>query len=172
MTMDARQMESAIQELLEFLDASADSVQQMLNMLSELRAALIRRDEPALRLMQDALPQIAAEKQQNELHLRQICRKFAMAMDCPAEQINLTRLAAALPVPQQSQVLKKQQSLQSLVNRLSVEHRGTESLLRECERLNRLLLTSILGKRNQTLTYTSTGQSRRELHRSIVSMRM
>lgn len=172
MSIDARQIESHVPPLLEFLDAGASSVCRMLEMLAQLRAALIRRDEPALRQMQESLPQILVQREEMESQLRYFCLQFSEWLRCPAEQINLTRIAAALPLPWQKQLQKKQQSLQKLVNQLNVEHRSTELLLRECDRLNRLLLAGILGNRNQTLTYTSSGLTRRELHRSIVSTRM
>jgi hypothetical protein len=172
MTIDAEQMDDYIEQLLTFLDGSIICVEQMLEMLSGLRAALIRRDASALQRMQDALPQIAADKQNIEQKLASVCMVFARGMDCPAEQVNLTRIAAVLPLLARMRLLEKQKSLQSLVGRLSVEHRSTETLLHECERLNRLLLTSIVGKRDQTLTYAPDGRSRRELHRSIISMRM
>lgn len=172
MSTDTRQLESEIQQLLEFLDSGADSIDRMLDMLSQLRAALIRRDEPALRQMQDTLPQVAAERLEMESQLRAICRKFASLLTCPAEQINLTKIASLAPAHQHAQICEKQQSLQTRVNRLAVEHRSTEMLLRECERLNRLLLAGMMGSASQTVTYTPSGLSRRELHRSIVSMRM
>jgi len=58
------------------------------------------------------------------------------------------------------------------MNRLALEQAATEQLLRECERLNRMILEGIIGKRNQTLTYTPYGQARREVHQPILSMRM
>jgi|FrelakmetLWP11LW_1041352.scaffolds.fasta_scaffold42399_2 hypothetical protein len=172
MSVDDRQLELRVRELFDFLDQSIGSVQEMLSMLNVFRAALIRRDESTMRQMQDNLPTIAAQRQQTDSHLERLTSEFAHLLQCPVDQVSLTRIALSLPLSQRLQVQEKQQMLQSLVNRLHVEHRGTELLLRECERLNRLLLDGMIGKRNQTLTYTPHGQSRREMHRSIVSMRM
>lgn len=172
MSIDDRQLELRVQELLDFLDQSVDSVRDMLSMLNAFRAALIRRDDSALRQMQDHLPEVAAQRRQTDYRLERLMLEFADLLQCPAGEVRLTRIALALPPSQRSQVQEKQRALQTLVNRLHIEHRGTELLLRECERLNRLLLDGMIGKRNQTLTYTPHGQSRREMHRSIVSMRM
>jgi len=172
MSIDDRQLELRVQELLDFLDQSVDSVRDMLSMLNAFRAALIRRDDSALRQIQECLPAIAIQRQQTDCRLERLISEFAHLLQRPVSQVNLTRIGSFLPPSQRSQVQEKQRALQTLVNRLHIEHRGTELLLRECERLNRLLLDGMIGKRNQTLTYTPHGQSRREMHRSIVSMRM
>ncbi len=172
MIADIRQFESYVAELLDFLDQSINSVREMLSILNAFRAALIRRDESAMRQMQDCLLEVAAQKQQTDDLLKGVVSKFARLLQCPVGEVNLTRISLALPIPQRFLVQEKQRMLKTLVSRLHIEHRGAELLLRECERLNRLLLDGIIGKRNQTLTYTPHGQSRRELHRSIVSVRM
>ena len=53
-----------VEELMAFLDERTESVSRMLEQLNQLRAAVIRRDEQALRQMQDVLPLAAAQRDQ------------------------------------------------------------------------------------------------------------
>ncbi len=160
------------EELMTFLEERTESVRRMLEQLNQLRAAVIRRDEQALRQMQDVLPLAADQREQADNRQQQICQAFSRILQCRPEEVNLTRVGQHLMPEQKAALLGKQRLLKELMNRLSLEHCATEQLLRECERLNRTILEGIIGKRNQTLTYTPHGQSRREVHRPIISMRM
>ncbi|MBN2513422.1 MAG: hypothetical protein JXB18_10830 [Sedimentisphaerales bacterium] len=165
-------LSQSAEELMAFLDERAQSVRQMLEQLNQLRAAVIRRDEQALRQMQEILPLAAAQREQADSRQQQICHAFSRILECRPEEVNLTRVGQYLMPEQKTALLPKQRLLKELMNRLSLEHCATEQLLRECERLNRTILEGIIGKRNQTLTYTSYGQTRREVHQPIISMRM
>jgi hypothetical protein len=160
------------EELMVFLDERTESVRRMLEQLNQLRAAVIRRDEQTLRQMQDILPLAAAQRDQADDRQQQICHAFSGILQCRPDQVNLTRVGQYLGSEQKAALLGKQRLLRELMNRLSLEHGATEQLLRECERLNRTILEGIIGKRNQTLTYTPYGQTRREVHQPIISMRM
>ncbi|MGH2271841.1 hypothetical protein ACQ9LF_08580 [Anaerohalosphaeraceae bacterium U12dextr] len=160
------------EELMAFLDERAESIRRTLDQLNQLRAAVIRRDEPALRQMQDVLPLAAAQRQQADDRQRQICQAFSLILQCRPDEVNLTRVGQYLDSEHRAALRSKQRLLRDLMNRLALEQAATEQLLRECERLNRMILEGIIGKRNQTLTYTPYGQARREVHQPILSMRM
>jgi hypothetical protein len=103
---------------------------------------------------------------------QQICQAFAGPLNYPAQKINISYLASFLEPVKAKELKQKQHLLQDLIGRLSREHLATEMLLRECERLNRMVLDGMIGKANQTCTYGSQGRIQRQLHCAIVSTRM
>jgi hypothetical protein len=159
-------------ELFAFLDDSVLSMQHMLGKLNELRAAVIRRDQDTLQQMSDQMPEMAALQDGMQRRQRQICQAFAGPLNCPADKINLSYLASFLEPPKAGELKTKQRLLKDLISRLSRERLATQLLLRECERLNRMILDGMIGKANQTCTYGSAGRVQRQLHCNILSTRI
>jgi hypothetical protein len=159
-------------ELFAFLDDSAVSMQHMLDKLNELRAAVVRRDQNTLQEMFDQMSEMTALRDGMQRRQQQLCQAFAVPLNCPAEKINLSYLALFLESSKADELKTKQRMLQELVGRLSRERRATELLLRECERLNRIILDGMIGRANQTYTYGSAGRVQRQLHCSILSTRI
>jgi hypothetical protein len=159
-------------ELFAFLDDSILSMQRMLGKLNELREAVIRRDQNTLQQMSDQMPEMTVLQDGMQRRQRQLCHAFAGPLNCPAEKITMSYLALFLESSKADELKTKQRLLQELVGRLSRERRATELLLRECERLNRMILDGIIGKANQTCTYGSAGRVQRQLHCAILNTRI
>lgn len=157
------------EELFEFLDDSISVMQEMLGKLTDLRAAVIRRDENALRQMSEQMPELTARRDAMQQRQHQICQAFAIPLNCEAEKINISYLALLMEPSKASELKVRQRLLAELVGRLSREHRGTQLLLQECERLNRMMLDGIIGRTNQTYTYGIAGRVQREMHCNIMS---
>jgi hypothetical protein len=159
-------------ELFSFLDDSVLSVRQMLDKLNELRAAVVRRDQDTLQQMSDQMPEMTILQDGMQRRQRQICQAFAGPLNCPPEKINVSYLSLFLESSKAGELKTKQRLLQELVGRLSRERLATQLLLRECERLNRMILDGFVGKSNQTCTYGSGGRVQRQMHCAIVSTRI
>jgi hypothetical protein len=159
-------------ELFAFLDDSVLSTQHMLDQLNELRAAVIRRDQNMLQQMSDQMQEMTVLRDGMQRRQQQLCRAFAGPLNCPPEKINLSYLALFLESSKADELKTKQRLLQELVGRLSVQRRATELLLRECERLNRIILDGMIGRANQTCTYGSAGRVQRQLHCAILNTRI
>jgi predicted RNase H-like nuclease (RuvC/YqgF family) len=158
--------------LFDFLNDGILSVRGMLEQLTELRAAVIRRDEKTLAQMSEKMSELAAQRTEMQRCQRQLCEAFARLLNCRAEDVNVSYLTGFLEADRKKELKNRQQTLRQLTARLSSEHRATEQLLRECERLNRMMLEGIVGVTNHTLTYGQGGQVRRELHCAVMSTRM
>jgi hypothetical protein len=159
-------------QLFAFLDDSLASLQDMLGKLNELRTAVIRRDQNSLQEMSDRMPEMTTLQNDMQRRQRQICQAFAGPLNCPVEKINISYLTLFLEGPKADELKSKQRLLQDLVGRLSSERRATELLLRECEKLNRIILDGIIGRANQSCTYGSAGRLQRQLHCAILSTRI
>ena len=163
---------SIIENLFVFLDDSISSTRQMLEKLTELRAAVIRRDEKSLQQISEQMPELSSGRDSMQQYQRQICDSFAGVLNCPPEKVTLSYISEFLKSAKKIEMKTKQQLLRELISRLSGERLGTELLLRECERLNRMVLDGIIGRANQTCTYGSAGRIQRDMHCAIVSTRM
>jgi predicted RNase H-like nuclease (RuvC/YqgF family) len=167
-----KSFDALTEKLFDFLNDSILSVRRMLEQLTELRAAVIRRDEKTLSQMSEKMSELAARRVEMQQRQLQLCSTFALLLNCRAEDVNVSYLTGFLKADRKKELKDRQQTLRQLTARLSSEHRATEQLLRECERLNRMMLEGIVGGTNHTLTYGHGGQVRRELHCAVMSARM
>jgi hypothetical protein len=167
-----KSFDALTETLFDFLNDSILSVRWMLEQLTELRAAVIRRDEKTLAQMSEKMSELAVQRVEMQQRQRQLCEAFALRLNCRAEDVNVSYLTDFLEADRKKELKNRQQTLRQLTTRLLSEHRATEQLLRECERLNRMMLEGIVGGTNHTLTYGHGGQVRRELHCAMISARM
>ncbi len=170
MTPNDTDRDALLEELAAFLEMRIDGQRQTLARLDALRAAVIRRDEPALSELFDQVRiDNAAGQELDAIQLR-LGRRLASAFGLD-EPVNLTRLCGVLDAQPREVVRQKQQLLLELTRRVQTEHTAAEMLLRECARCNRQLLEAILGRSSQTVTYTAQGQNRVDMHRGLVNLK-
>jgi flagellar biosynthesis/type III secretory pathway chaperone len=167
------QLQQAVMEELEvFLDARQAELLQMLERLGELRAAVIKRDEPTLTRLLEQVQQDAEERRRLDTAQRHIERQLAEAFGGLGGCVTLSALCACLDERHCAVVQQKQQQMLELVHRVRHEAEMTELMLRECARCNRLLLSAILGPNQQSVTYGPQGQGQWDVHRGLVSMKL
>lgn len=159
-------------ELEVFLDARQAELLQTLDRLNALRAAVIRRDEPALSQLLEQAQQDADEHRRLDAAQAVLERRLAETFDGLNGPVTLSRLCERLSGDRRAALRQKQQILLELAHRVRNEHEATETLLRECARCNRLLLGAILGRSQQSLTYDPQGHSQWDVHRGLVSMKL
>jgi hypothetical protein len=173
MTADAPHFKPAILEaFLAFLDEQERLLGQTLERLNALRAAVIRRDEETLGTLLEQTRCDADRHRTVTLEQRALEQRLVEAIDGLSLPITLSRLCAALHGPTRTLFEQKQRALREIAHRVQLEYASTELLLRQCARCNRQLLDAIVGRSSRTLTYDAQGQSRREAHRGLVSVKL
>jgi flagellar biosynthesis/type III secretory pathway chaperone len=160
------------EELFIFMDDNILSIGRMLEQLTQLRAAVIRRDEKSLTQMLGNVSGAAAQRTEMQQRQRQLCEIFATRLNCRVEDVNVSYLAGFLEEDRKKNLKTRQQTLRQLTVRLSLEHKATERLLRECMHLNRKLLECIVGRANPALTYGQGGRIQREMQYAMMSFKM
>lgn len=165
-------MNRMIEELNTYLDEQTTHVEQTLDRLDTLRASVIRRDEGALQELMKEVEYEQEFKDHSDRIQQHLRLKLSALLECSPQEVNISRLCEQLHEPERGIVRDKQHKLQRLVRRLQNEHISTEMLLRDCARFNRLLLTSILGKTNQTTTYNARGQQQWNVHCDLMNAKM
>lgn len=172
MRMFSPGMQQALDEVNAFMDAQTAYVQQTLERLDALRAAVIRRDENALEELSGEVQHEAVRKAQYDRSMQLLRQKLAVLLDCPAEAVCLSRFCEHLPAEERQATASRQKQLQGLVRRLNNELCATDSLLRECARFNRVLLNNLFGNSQQAATYDARGVNRWSLQGSLMNMRL
>ena len=173
MTETTKALEPAIlNAFLAFLDEQERSLEQTLERLNALRAAVIRRDEKTLSQLLERTRCDADRHRSVALQQRALEQRLVEAVDGLALPVTLTQLCASLPEPTRAIFEQKQQSLRQAAHRVQLEYEATDLLLRQCARCNRQLLDAVTGRSSRSLTYDAKGKSRREMHRGLVSVKL
>ena len=159
-------------DLIVFLDDQIADIEQTLHRLDRLRAAVVRRDEGSLEELMVEVRDEGLRKKQTDFRMQQLQIKLSSVLRCSPEEVNMTRLCEQLTGQDRQIVQEKQATLQQLTRNLSNERQGTELLLRECARFTRLLLSSMVGVKNQTRTYTAQGQEQWNVHCGLMNIKM
>lgn len=171
-TYNQTQQQAIIDELEVFLDARQAELLTTLDRLGQLRAAVIRRDEPTLTQLLEQVQQDTREHQRLDAAQQRIERRLTEVFDSLGAPVTLSGLCACLQGSCRAVLRQKQQTLLELAGRVRHEAEMTELLLRECARCNRLLLAAILGEDRQTVTYGPQGQGQWDVHHGLVSMKL
>jgi hypothetical protein len=165
-------LQQAFDEVHAFLDTQTAYVQQTLERLDVLRAAVIRRDENALEELSGQVQHESLRKAQYDRSMHQLRQTLSVLLDCPAEAVCLSRFCEHLPAEARQATAIRQDTLRGLVRRLNNELCATDGLLRECARFNRVLLNSLFGNNQQADTYDARGVNRWSLQGSLMNMRL
>lgn len=170
-TLDTGITQNAV-ELLTVLDEDIEHLEKAREQLKQMRESVIKRDESALR-------QILEQTQAANLAYQQVPRKrarvraiLARQLGLRPEQVTLTELARNLEETMSGQVMQKQKTIAELMEKIKPEQETTMMLLRECARFNSILIRSIFGNGKDSVTYSSSGQSRWEARKGFVNYKM
>lgn len=147
-----------VDELVAFLDLQSEHLEKMLDFLDAFRKALIRRDLPMLQEMQSQLAQEAEIRNQLDQSQRILQQKLAGLTGCSAEDVCLSSLETVLDPMSREKIRHRRQSMIQQVRHIQEQHLATELLLRECSRMNRRLLETVVGGQTGK-TYDARGRS-------------
>ena len=161
-----------VDELMKVLDEDILRISSFLQQLDQLRASVIKRDEEALRILLESLNSQNSSYREIEDKRQNIRVRLSKVIGCNVKDVNLTRLGNHVDTDKQKVVADKQKVLKDLVRRLGVEHKATVLLLRECSRLNNMMLRTVLGKGRMTVTYNRQGNASWEVPGQMVSFKM
>jgi len=159
-------------DLIVFLDDQTAAIKKTLYRLDRLRAAIVRRDEGSLEQLMEEVQHEGQRRKENDLRMQRLQIKLSSVLNCSPDEVNMTRLCEQLTGQDRRIVQEKQATLQQLTRDLANERQGTELLLRECARFTRLLLSSMVGTKNQTRTYTAQGQEQWSVHCGLMNVKM
>ena len=170
-TSDDR-LDDLADELLSVLGDDIRHIEQTLERLDALRAAVIRRDEEGLKCLLDEVADEQASYALVEQRRAVIRKQMADVIGCGIGEMHLSKLCGQLRGEKRDLMAQAQQELKVMCKKLRKEHMATNILLTECARFNNLLLRGILGNGRETVTYNSRGDASWELQKGMVSIRL
>ncbi|MHC5060029.1 MAG: flagellar export chaperone FlgN [Planctomycetota bacterium] len=165
-------LDGLVDRLLTVLADEIKNIERTLERLDGLRAAVIKRDEEGLNNLLEEVKDEQSDYALIEQRRDVIRNKMSEAFGCDVGEMNLSKLCSELTGERRDLVSRSQQELKELCAKLQKEHMATDILLKECSRLNNLLLRSILGNGKETMTYNSRGNASWELQKGMVSVRL
>jgi len=170
-TMDNK-LQTLVAELLRILDEDIEHVGVMMERLDQLRSAVIKRDETFLRDLLEAINDESQIHETIESERNDIRRRLALIIGCDEEQMNLSQLCENLEPVMRLSVVEKQNELKGLVEKLKREHVMTSMLLKECARLNSMMLRGIFTNSDSSVTYNCRGDASWQAQRELVNCRL
>lgn len=145
-------------DLSAVLEEEAALLEQKLAQLEGLSQAIIRRDDPTMERLLEEVEQ--AQSRQSALDDRMGNLRLGLSRHLGAEPTaRLSDLATRLPKPLGQDLARRRARIVELANRLRVQHLETSMLLRECARINRMMLEAITSRGPSVTTYGAGGKS-------------
>ncbi|MBN1796313.1 MAG: hypothetical protein JW804_06540 [Sedimentisphaerales bacterium] len=167
------EIQNEVGELLDVLRADSEFIKGNLEKLGQLRELVIKRDDDGLSCL---LTKIRCESQdysKNVSRRLQLREKIASELGWAVKDVRLSRLEQVVPQQLKQQISEVRRDLQQLSDKMKTEHTSTAMLLKELSRFNSMILNAMFeGKRVSEITYSSSGQKKRQRDSGIVNMRL
>ena len=164
--------QNLVEELLVVLVEDIEHIGSMLQRLDQLRGAVIKKDEDFLRTLLDAIQDETEKHSMIESRRSDIRCRLAISLGCDETEMNLSKLCLHLEPGPRKMIEVKQAELKELAEKLKREHSITAMLLKECARLNSMMLRGIFAKGNPTVMYNARGNASWQAQREIVNFRL
>jgi len=165
-------LDELIDDLLKILDEDAEHIKLTLGRLNRLRASVIKRDQEDIKALLDTVREDDTGYSQTEITRHTIRKELAQIVGCSVGEMNLTRLRRCLSEEKAMMVAEKQRELKVLIEKLRIEHTCTSMLIKECTRLNKMLLRSIFSNGRESVTYNARGDASWEMRKGIVNFKL
>jgi hypothetical protein len=158
-----------IDALLAALDTDIEQLSKSIEILNQLRALVVRRDENSLHGLLVTIRTDSQKYQHDESRRQSIRALLAKSLGCGSQQVTLTKLRAIAPAEMRSRISDTSEKLRALSGMLKKEYAATAALLTDCARFNRQLLQCILGRSANAVTYNASGSAARRLDAAFMN---
>lgn len=159
------------EQLLTVLEADIVHMQESLSTLDQLRGLLVKHDLTGLEALLRQIRAKADAYATVESRRQSLRRQLATLLECPSEDLTLSRLETALPGPIRDAVRQRKLTLRDLAERLRREHRNTSLLLADCARFNGALFRAIFQQgKGHPVIYSPAGTARTPSQSHLMSV--
>lgn len=164
-------LDRPVDELLVVLDEEIAQIDVTMERLDGLRSAVIRRDEEGLQALLETVRVEGERYRAVEARREDLRVRLARIAGCGVNEMNLSVLCGMLEGARRAAVAAKQEQLRDLTERLRREHLSTTLLLRECSRLNKMMLKGMFARGDEPVIYNARGNASMDIQNETVSMR-
>jgi len=154
------------------LEQDAVFMESALTRLNDLRANIIKR-EPTL--LEELLQIIKSEQNSyaaNESKRNALRYEIAAELQCNFDQVNISLITRHVGARTAGRLASAKSRLEALTFKLRSEYMATASLLTECARFNRQLVSALLGPKNNVTTYDSRGSQSQQVNTAMLNFQL
>ena len=158
-----------IDRLIDAFDKDIKHLDYTLDMLTNIRERVIKRDED---LLKQILGQVKTELENYALKEQvrnQIRAQIASIIGCNPIEANISKITEYANDTQKKVLVDKQSQLRKLVTKLKDEHLSTVMFLQTCAKINEGMLKSMFRNR-ETASYDSRGRTKYSRHGGVVNL--
>ncbi len=155
-----RPVQALVAELAGLLDNEIKILDLRCRQMAAMRRHVVDRDDQALCGLLEEIEETREFQQTSEQRLVTIRRALGEVIDCDIPGgLCLSELIPQLAPDDRSMIDCRRRQIVELAGRLRREHTHTAMLLRECMRINRLLLENLFPKSETVTTYGARGRT-------------
>ena len=169
MTVPVATLRAHLAGLLSTLDEEIRLLELRQSHLERLSVAVIERDETGMEGLLGDMQQVLQSQLEVDRRLRQAQSALAGDLGCPPEQVRLQLLAERFQGRHRANIESRRKRIVDLAEGLRRKHLRTSVLLRQCARINRLLLEAIFPQSKEVATYSTEGHERWRPDTGLVS---
>jgi hypothetical protein len=147
-----------VEPLREALGEEIAALNLRRSQLKLLREAILERDDEAVERLLGQLEQAQSIQSLLEVRLRALREALADELDLPLGRTTLSALIQRLPLAAARELDLCRREVIHLVRGLQRQHLELAILLRECARINRLMVEQLLGPGRRVTTYAAGGR--------------
>ncbi len=151
--------DSLTAELITVLDEEIRLLDVRRGQLEHLSEALIARDEARLKELLDEIEVIVHNQTSTDMKLKAVRNSLASAVGLDQETATLTAIMEYMTPMQKSDVDYRRQQIMLLADALRNQHLATAMLLRECTRINRMIMDTLFPRAESVTTYDTKGST-------------
>ena len=146
-------------ELIAVLDEEIHLLDVRRRQLEHLSESLVNRDEIRLKELLDGIELIVHNQASADMKLKAVRNALAGAVGLDQETATLTTIMEYMTPLQKSDVDYRRQQIMLLAEALRNQHLATAMLLRECTRINRMIMDSLFPRAESVTTYDTNGST-------------
>ncbi len=156
-------VEEKTRQLLAVLDDETVSLEKSIKWLEQLKEFIIKRDHVSLESLLKEVRAASDTYAVSEYTRQSLRRELSEMLQIDSNELCLSKIADVVSGDVKRALLEKRKRLTQLTDVLKKQCRMTTMLVRECARLNTLMLNNLLQLRSSdtTTTYTANGRASR-----------
>lgn len=149
----------AVDELTTVLDQEIELLELKRLQMANLYAAIVERDDAVMETLLEQMEHAQRHQEAVDARMAAIRAIMAKSMGAAPATVRLAMLVEMLPAEMSAAIAVRREKIVDLADRLRKQHMSTSLLLRECSRINRMMLEALLSGPAALTTYGTGGKT-------------
>lgn len=159
-----------VEEFIQVLDDDILNLELSLIRLDELRAAVIKREDDALKALIETIRIQSDDHTKVNRRRDDVLRRLSSLYG--VKKVDITFIAGCVDDSCKNVLLEKQKKVKMLVEKMNVEYSATFMFMQEFSRMNKMLLNCFVRPANGSKMYDNKGKTKHDSGSNIISGRV